>query len=537
MVHIQDLPIELLRLILSFIADPEDEPFLKLPDRADQSAKAKGGNANELERDDQYDDDDADEYENLRNICLVSRRFRELAQPLLFRYFDDDGLAGDLSKTISFAKTIYRCPHLGKLVQDISILPIPFCLGGPRQLTVEDSEFFKGAIQDLQLADQEEAWISAMEKSDLGVFGALLVNKTPNLRGLHLPGGQFSMKPFTHLFSRNPSFLSDLESLWIECEDEFSGYNIASYQEFLTLPKLVFPTFENGDLLDASFPSTWAPGTLMTEQVAFHRCHIDAGSIRKFMRACKKLKSFTYQNFSLDPHDQRTPSTRATAEFNAAQAHEAALLHKNTLEHFHLEFARDPWDFENPEEYLSSRVKIGSFRDFVVLETIFLPHALLPPHPQFPRSLKTLHITDCNSSIRDLVQNIAIDCKNGLYPDFTDFKVLAIDITRPIKLSGQRIPPGKTPEQCFLSLQGLFKGTKVDFQILPYKIPDFDEYDDSDLDYEDYEEYPLGAGVPGMDRMPGLFDLIMQRALQDPDFTNLRSHAASDNSWETDDND
>lgn len=47
MVHIQDLPIELLRLILSFIADPADEPFLKLPDRPDQSAKAKGGNAND----------------------------------------------------------------------------------------------------------------------------------------------------------------------------------------------------------------------------------------------------------------------------------------------------------------------------------------------------------------------------------------------------------------------------------------------------------------------------------------------------------
>lgn len=261
-----------------------------------------------------------------------------------------------------------------------------------------------------------------MEKSDLGVFGALLVNKTPNLRGLHLPGGQFFMKPFTHLFSRIPSFLSDLESLWIECEDEFSGYNIASYQEFLTLPKLVFSTFENDDLVDASFPSTWAPGTLMTEQVAFHRCHIDAGAIRKFMRACKKLKSFTYQNFSLEPHDQWTPSTRAATEFNAAQAHDAALLHKNTLEHFHLEFARDPRDIEDPEEYLSSRVKIGSFRDFVVLETIFLPHALLPPHPQFPRSLKKLHITDCNSSIRNLVQNIATGCKNGLYPNFTDFK-------------------------------------------------------------------------------------------------------------------
>jgi len=124
---------------------------------------------------------------------------------------------------------------------------------------------------------------------------------------------------------------------------------------------------------------------------------------------------------------------------------------------------------------------------------------LLPPHPQFPQSLRTLHITDCNSSIRNMVQNIAKDCKNGLYPKFTDFKVLAMDITRPIKLPGQRIPPGQTPEQCFLSLRDMFKGTTVDFHIMPYNLPGFDDYDDSDLDYEDYEEYLRTAGRFGAD--------------------------------------
>lgn len=540
MVHLQDLPVELLKHILFFIADPQDES-LNLPDKVNQSAKAKGDSANELKRDNKYGDDDADEDEDLRNICLVSRIFRDLAQPLLFRYLEDDCLAGYPSKTVSFAKTIYRRPDLAQHVQYISVIPAPFSAGPPGRLAKEDSDLFKGAIRDLRLGDQEKTWIAAMENSDLSVFAALLANKTPNLRGLHLPGGQLFMKPFTHLFSRNSSFLSSLESLWIECDHEFAGYGIAFYHELVTLPKLVSVTFEYGDLVDSTFPSTWAPGTLSAKHVVFHHCHVDTGAIQKLMQACKKLESFTYQNFSLNPHHRRFLMPGTAAEFNAPQALEAALLHKDTLEHFHIEFARDPWEIENLEEYLSSRVKIGSFRDFSVLESIFIPHALLPPHPQFPRSLKTFHITDCNSSIHDMVQKIAKDCKNGLYPDFDDFKVLAIDITNPIKLPGQRIPRGKTPEQCFLGLKNLFKGTNVDFQIAPYKMPDFDEYGygDSDLEDEGAYEYQLGEGGPGMGQLPGrgLLDLLLQQAMQDPDFAHLAPHAASDDSWETDDDD
>ena len=268
-----------------------------------------------------------------------------------------------------------------------------------------------------------------------------------------------------------------------------------------------------------------------TEYVAFHLCHVDADAIQKFTKACKALKSFVYQNFTLNPEEARGPSPGAPAEFTATQLHEALLLHKDTLETFHLEFSRDPWEIENVQEYLNTRVKIGSFGDFRALQTITIPHALLPQHPQFPSSLKKLRITDCNSSIRNMVQNIAKDCKAGLYPSFTDFKVLAIDITAPIKFPGQRVPLGKSPEQCFRGLQDLFKKTIVDFQISPYKLPDLpdlDEFDDLGLDDEDFDEddfeFQLPPRLGGSNGpMPqALLDMLMQRAMQDPDFAHLR---------------
>ncbi|KGO75324.1 hypothetical protein PITC_001780 [Penicillium italicum] len=541
MVHIQGLPLELVHLIFSFLVPTEDD-LDQLS--GDQITKGKDGSMKEI-NDDEYDDDVLDGIETLRNVCLVSRKFREVAQPLLFRELFDDGLAGDLSPTIPFTRTVYRRPDLGNHLHQITILPLPFHPSGSDSLSPEDSEFFKGIIKDLHLANVEETWISALEKSDLSIFTALLANKAPNLRGLHVPVRQFSIQPFIQLLSHNPQFLSNLESIWIESDDELSGFDIASYEKFVNLPKVTLSTFEYGDLFDESFPSTWLPGTLETQELAFHHCHIDAGAIKKLMQACKKLKTFTYNNFSLDPNDRRIMRAGTVPEFNAKQAQEAALLHKDTLELFHLEYSMELPDVDDIEQLVSSHVKVGSFRDFSALETILIPHASLPPHPQFPSSVETLHITDCNSSIREMAQNIATDCKEGLYPKLTNLKVFAIDITQPIKLPGQRVPEGKTPEQCFLALKEMFQGTKVNFQILPYELPDFDDYGDlddfdEDLGYEeDFEEAGFEGADPDMGSIPPrILDLLMQRAMMDPEFAQLHADEDSDDdSWETEDSD
>lgn len=506
--------------------------------------KANDATEDKLGKDDSGDDGDSDDFDklkDLRNVCLVSRFFRELAQPLLFCDFDEDGLSGSMAKIVSFTMSLYRSAELGLHVQRISIMN-PLALG-PFSVDIygEDSKLFSDAILKLRLADQEQrVWIAATNKSDLSVYIALLVNKTPNLRQLCLPGGEFSMKPIIKLFAQNPSLLSNLELLWIDGDDDSAGYPIMAYEEVLTRPKLANANFEYGDLDGDMFPISWTPGILAMEELAFHHCYIDAIALPKLLKACKRLKLFAYDNFGLDPRDHRTLIPREVPEFNAAQAHKALLGHKDTLEHFHLAFAWEPWKLENIAEYVSDQVKIGSFRDFSVLETIVISHELLPPHPQFPSSLKTLHITNCNLSIRDMAKNIANDCKKNLYPNFTDFMVLATDITRPIKLSGQVIPPGQTPEQCFLSLKNMFSGTKVDFRICPYKLLDFDDEPDesheSDFEYEDDDEFMEAQG-PGPSQLAGLLHMIMQHSLEDPESAPNGLFATNDDSWETESDD
>ncbi|KAL4930462.1 uncharacterized protein BDV17DRAFT_258714 [Aspergillus undulatus] len=281
------------------------------------------------------------------------------------------------------------------------------------------------------------------------------------------------------------------------------------------------PTFEEGALVGDDVPSSWTAGMLSVEEPAFEDCFMDAAGLTKIAKACKKIKSFTYQQFHPEAEDEDDDQWAGimSKEISAVDARAALLPHKDTLEHFHLEFWRSPWiinGIETYADYCSKQPKLPSLRDFSVLETVFVQHSFLPQYPKFPSAMETLHITDCNSSIREMAGNIAKDVQKGLYPKLREFKVLALDVSHPIKLPGQVIPPNKTPAQCFQSLRDLFKGTKVDFQICPYNLtpPGFDE-DEPEYGEEGFPPFHRGP-IP-----PGLMQMLMQRAVADPDFAAL----------------
>ncbi|KAL4878359.1 hypothetical protein BJY04DRAFT_196359 [Aspergillus karnatakaensis] len=236
--------------------------------------------------------------------------------------------------------------------------------------------------------------------------------------------------------------------------------------------------------------------------------------------------------------DLRLDALPNSPEFTAEDLHAALLPHRDTLEHVHLEYARDPDAVSHPAayaDYCNSRAKIPSFEGFPNLETIFLQHAILPPHPRFSPAVQRLDITDCNSSIREMITHIANDVKANLYPKLTEIKVLAFDITKPIKLPGQIVPRGQTPEQCFLSLQNVFKGTKVDFQIYPYEMPDLEGgpfYGDDNDNPEDADPRQ-GPFHPPVTREQ-LLGQLMRMAAQDPELAALVRQDDSDESWDMD---
>lgn len=116
MQNLQDLPLELLKSILSFFL-PREAPQWEF--WADVRRIGKTTNTKAVI--DDYDDyDDEGGSQNLYNMCLVSKRLRDIAQPLLFSDFLDDGTLGNIAITVQFAEVLSHHPELGQFVQDIT---------------------------------------------------------------------------------------------------------------------------------------------------------------------------------------------------------------------------------------------------------------------------------------------------------------------------------------------------------------------------------------------------------------------------------
>lgn len=255
--------------------------------------------------------------------------------------------------------------------------------------------------------------------------------------------------------------MANLKVLWVECKDNsFPAHDISKIERFLTLPKLKLASFSYGNLSGASFPSTWTEKSLSADKLEFSQCHVDGDALLKLTRACKSLQSLTYTNFRKGAD---IPSPGLGVEFNASQAHDALLPHKDTLEVLTLGCYRGPQpDIQN---YLNAQIKIDPLDDFCKLRIISIPHAMLSAHPVFPGSLERLTILDCRSSTRNIVQNVAKDVQNGKYPKLVECKILTPDRDAAVGPCGGS--NGKSYLDCYRSLSAMFRGAghKVDFTV------------------------------------------------------------------------
>lgn len=478
MVQLLDLPKEILSQCVSYLV-----PLGEMDDYEDEA-------------DEQMDEMD------LSNLCLVSRKLRNIAQPLLFSNFEDLDTHGDLRRLMAFTKVIISHPELAEHVQSISLTPLVLNPLEPfdRKLPAEDLKLFTKAMRDLQVpSDQENAWLFDLEFRNLSFILALLLSKTPNLRNLTLPGAFVMLKATDYLFTRNPSCLPNLNRLRIEGHPEVAfSFGIHMYEKFCSQLPVKTLEVQNGMLTERAFPASWTPDSLSVEDICLTFCDIDRKSITKLLQACKSVKSFVWTNWSEDLQLQDCLSEK-TMDFDGNHLHAMLLPHKSTLKNLQLLFG-DLWDHDQNGVYLE-RAKFPSFRDFTALDTLYISHRLLPPNPEFPPSLEKIIVGDCSKSIREWTRKFAADCHNGCYPSLRCILVLAMDLSQPVMLPGQIVPVGEQPVDAYSNLQNLFKGTTVDFRIMPYNVEemlgdheldDYDDYDDLEDGLEDFRYGPGG---------------------------------------------
>ncbi|KAL2793509.1 hypothetical protein BJX66DRAFT_338825 [Aspergillus keveii] len=378
---------------------------------------------------------------------------------------------------MGFAKALCLNPDLGKYVRVIEIQT--YALAGPRDTTVLGPDLHTvlgAALLGLPLHTEErEAWKSALMQCDISVPLALIATKAPFLRVLRTSHRQEILDRLFALRESDPSILSGLEQLHVGLErHEVLDYDIIKYSYLFDLPSLREYSFQEGNIYGHDCPSTWTLGSLKPQELALIHCECDASGIEKLVKACKTLTAFTFQNFqarggSVNNHGPYPQ------EPTAVDIHEALLSHRETLRILQLDFWRKPSITHRTHSYqrfYSRRVKLPSRRNFPVLERIEIQHSLLPEAPEFSPALKSLHITDCDLPIWDMVANIARDCIKSQYPHFTDFLITSFDDTRLIGLSTEAhgLSAHTTPDLDYQSTRLLFEGTSVHFRIVPYDV-------------------------------------------------------------------
>ncbi|KAL5364471.1 hypothetical protein BJX96DRAFT_157403 [Aspergillus floccosus] len=389
------------------------------------------------EEDDCEEEDDEMGEKDLSNLCLVSRKLRDIAQPLLFSKFEDLDAYGGLRRLMAFTKVIISHPELAEHVQSISLMPLL----------------------------------------------ALLLSKTPKLRDLSLPGALVIPNTTDYLFTRNPSCLPNLNRLCIEGHPELVfSFGVHMYEKFCSRSPVKPLVVRSGMLTERTFPASWTPNSLSLEKICLSFCDIDRKSITKFLQASNSVKSFVWTNWSEDLELQDSLSQK-TMDFDGKDLHAMLLPHKSMLTDLQLQFGK-LWDIDDNGAYLE-RAKFPSLRDFTVLDTLYISHRLLPPNPEFPPSLEKLIVGDCSKSSRVWTKKFAADCHNGRYPSLRTILILSMYLAQTVMLPGQIVPVGEQPMDAYSNLQKLFKGTKVDYTIMSYDIDK--RLRDNDLD--DYDGY------------------------------------------------
>lgn len=365
----------------------------------------------------------------LLSLSLVSPSFRSVAQVLLFRSFQEYSI--NLDNTVSFARALCTNPPLRENVKELVFLPFFQNKNGVNEFSSSNHNFFKNVIDRHGLSDLQ--WIPKLHQREVDFFAAFVAIQTPQVTKLSLKGDS-SLAPLVQASKRVHPFLPNLGEVTVLGNWNLAGFDIGVNSGIYSLfSKLNVVSFKYGSLLGLGETFNYEAGTLDTEHIKFEMCHMTLRALHKVMRAHKKLSSFTYSNF--DPILGMRPlrwitGVRTDRHFDAAEALEAVLIHKESLQTLHLTFGRDREDHMCSQggtallrNYYSTQTKFGSFAPFNQLKTIIVTQSHLRVHPEFPGSIEKIEITDCIAPIEDLMSNIASDCTNGKYPALTAISI------------------------------------------------------------------------------------------------------------------
>lgn len=363
-------------------------------------------------------------------LCLVSRRFCTIAQPILYHEFVP-GYGDSWRSTrytwngrlASFVRTVARRRDLAAKVRRVYIHPDLLQSGD----TKERKDALREAANALQIEDQE-----GLVSDDLL---ALLIALLPNLNHCSLQSRKTRVQAVCPSALRRARVLSlPLKTLDVvlharcyERELLNLGWRAGALLEVATHLQTLNLHMCEGIWTESPFPSL--PNLKV---IRITRSKLTKKGLEGLLRSCNGLRSFTYE--TCPPYislDIIAPGADPIDQFTPWDAVRCLRWHRETLESLHLDL-RKRGVFPQPSGliHLERSEPIVDFRDFNALRHLFLNASAIydlrytepPPLTQvLPRSITSLQfVGDISCSVEWLSNGIfglAGAISEGHFPD------------------------------------------------------------------------------------------------------------------------
>lgn len=410
----------------------------------------------------------------LHDICLVSKKFCAIAQPLLYHEIIL-GPGDVLLSILLLCRTITTCPLIAAHVQQLDI-----DTDNPGFLLAEDENNFNAVYPDkmpkadIHLLEKEtrdlnlggiDASHFGTEIGDTVIFTMLIISRSQNLRSLAItldPQGLFlliglSQGRINALSSLSPC-LDGLERLHLRCRngrcnDRINMNSIARLLSLLPLREIQITDYCSGgqDSYETDDADVTPLRSLSASTLSLSGSSIEETDFNVLIGLCKYLTAFYYgqcgsYNFQL----------------SSSRLYSLLSCRWDSLRVLQLSFGNQ---FAIPPAF-EDRQFGGSLKQFVVLEYLILDQVYYNCTSELPSSLIHLEIRDCRSPIAQALACIAETVLNGQLPNLQCIS-LHSDITYP----GQMINLPKRGATDILfnktcsDLRNILDGTEITLQL------------------------------------------------------------------------
>ncbi|KAL3442327.1 hypothetical protein BJX65DRAFT_312906 [Aspergillus insuetus] len=363
--------------------------------------------------------------ETLRNFCLLSAKFRAIAQPLLYREitFEQEDLPLSL---LLLCRTITTRPVIASHVRSLDIDTEQSSdldateFTERRELSRHDTRLLKCEAQKLNI-NNIELFDSVSWATDSIILPLLLISRFPNLRELVINLDPAGLALLTSLAqSRNAdntrqslACLGSLRTLHLGCFRDLNGNgieieNITLLLSFLHLIKIQISNYDSipHDNIPCA-PIDASPGVplgpLFVSTISLDRSSINTTDMGTLVNSCKELDSLYYRQCDSQ-----------AVQLSPEQLYSRLLFQRDSLRVLQLSYEDDSLGTGPSPAFTPPH--FGSLLGLDHLESLTIDQIYLDAAPEFPPSLTRLAIQNCQTPIAGLLVYLANLASTGLFP-------------------------------------------------------------------------------------------------------------------------